>query len=110
MGKEQIDQTFNKLVAAITSLGYPEEFGTLIAMSLGTEKTMSRMTAYIYKSRPQSAEEIADEMLSIKAEFAKYREKKIAEYYNGKLNQLMAEGLEPDCEKPPKDAEPESEI
>lgn len=80
------------LIDAVEEKGLPREFGALIAGQLGTEKTMTRMLAYLKKAGPIGAEEIADEMLAIKAEFEGYRQKKILEYYNKKNNQMMNAG------------------
>ena len=88
------EQTRLSLIETIKRLGHPEEFGMLIAAELGTEKQMTRMISYLVRLKPQSAEEIADEMLSIKEEFERYREKKVIEYYNEKNNLLMQNGLE----------------
>ncbi len=88
------EQTRLSLIETIKRLGHPEEFGMLIAAELGTEKQMARMISYLVKLKPQSMEEIADEMLSIKEEFERYREKKVIEYYNEKNNLLMQNGLE----------------
>ena len=77
-------------------MGYPREFGEIIANELGTEKQMTRMISYLASFKPCSMEEIADEMLAIKAEFEKYRQKKAAEYYNSKYNELMRNGLSDD--------------
>ena len=57
--------TYRELIETIVHMGYPEEFGKAIAKNLGSEKTMRRMTAYLYSAKPRSAEEIADEMLAI---------------------------------------------
>ena len=54
-----------ELVAAIEELGYPAEFGEVIAHELGGEKSMRRMTYYLRGANPHSPEEIADEMLAI---------------------------------------------
>ena len=88
------EQTRLSLIETIKRLGHPEEFGMLIAAELGTEKQMARMISYLVRLKPQSMEEIADEMLSIKEEFERYREKKVIEYYNEKNNLLMQNGLE----------------
>ncbi len=88
------EQTRLSLIETIKRLGHPEEFGMLIAAELGTEKQMARMISYLVRLKPRSAEEIADEMLSIKEEFERYREKKVIEYYNEKNNLLMRNGLE----------------
>lgn len=87
--KEQLREN---IISVIQRKGLPEEFGALIADSLGTEKTMTRMLSYLVRLGPASAEEIADEMLAIKAEFEGYRQKKINEYYNIKMNELMNSG------------------
>ena len=87
--KEQLKES---IIAVIRRKGLPDEFGALIADSLGTEKTMTRMLSYLVRLGPAGAEEIADEMLAIKAEFEGYRQKKINEYYNIKMNQLMNSG------------------
>ena len=87
--KEQLRES---IIAIIRRKGLPDEFGALIADSLGTEKTMTRMLSYLVRLGPAGAEEIADEMLAIKAEFEGYRQKKINEYYNIKMNQLMNSG------------------
>ena len=87
--KEQLRES---IISVIQRKGLPEEFGALIADSLGTEKTMTRMLSYLVRLGPASAEEIADEMLAIKAEFEGYRQKKINEYYNIKMNELMNSG------------------
>ncbi|MBR0417399.1 MAG: hypothetical protein IJI56_06280 [Firmicutes bacterium] len=73
-------------------MGYPEEFGILIADSLKGEKSMARMSSYLHQFRPTSAEEITDEMLSILEDNSRWREKKISEFYNRKMNKLMNEG------------------
>jgi len=88
------EQTRTALIDKICRMGHPREFAELIASELGTEKQMARMISYLVQFRPASAETIADEMLAIKAEFEKYRNKKAAEYYNRKYNELLARGLE----------------
>lgn len=77
-----------RLVDVIERMGHPREFGILIADSLGTEKTMRRMTGYILKARPETAEEIADEMLAIQSDRSRWVEKKTNEYYSGKYYKL----------------------
>ena len=83
-----------ELVQIIVSMGYPEEFGTLVADNLRTEKTMSRMIGYLYAARPGSAEEIADEMLAIMDDRSRWIRKKEAEYYNRKYNEMLYYGFE----------------
>ncbi len=87
-------EAYRALVEAVVGMGYPEPFGRAIADSLGTEKMMVRMTAYLRQARPGSAEEIADEMLAILSDRDRWVRKKQAEYYNSRYNRLLWEGLE----------------
>lgn len=86
-------EAFNELVGTIVKMGYPEEFGIMVARNLGGEKTMRRMIGYLRHAKPRSAEEIADEMLSIMDDRARWIQKKSAEYYNSKYNELLYYGL-----------------
>ena len=81
------------LVGIIREMGYPEEFGYLIASELGTEKYMLRMINYLRNAAPQSAEEIADEMLAMVEERRRWADKKANEYYNERLNNMLYNGL-----------------
>ena len=85
---------YNELVKSLVRMGYPEEFGRAIAKNLGSEKTMRRMTAYLYQAKPRSAEEIADEMLAIMSDRDRWIEKKELEQANARYNQLLYEGLD----------------
>ena len=64
------------LVCAITGLGFPAELGDAVARHLGSPKAMDRMTRYLYYAKPESAEMIVDEMLSIRSEIDAWRERK----------------------------------
>ena len=86
-------EVFNELVQTIAKMGYPMEFGVMVARNLGGEKTMRRMIGYLRHAKPRSAEEIADEMLSIMDDRARWVQKKSAEYYNSKYNELLYYGL-----------------
>lgn len=86
----------NQLISLITNLGYPKEFGVLLAEELGTEKQISRMMGYLFQSKYLKMDDIVDEMLAIKADFASYRNKKITEYNNAKYNELLLKGLDDD--------------
>ena len=83
----------NDLAAVIREMGYPEEFGYLIADELSTEKYMLRMIQYLRNASSASMEEIADEMLSMVDERNRWREKKENEYYNEKFNNMIYRGL-----------------
>ena len=84
----------NQLIHLIVSLGYPEEFGTVLADELKTEKQMTRMIGYLLHADHLRMEDIVDEMLAIKADFASYRQKKITEHNNSAYNDLLNRGLE----------------
>ena len=66
----------NRLAAAVTSLGYPEEFADLLAKQLGSPRAIDRMTSYLDQARPETMEMIVDEMLAICSEIDAWREKK----------------------------------
>ena len=64
------------LCREILSLGFPREFGDLLAKELGSPRAMGRMTAYLRSTKPHSVEMIVDEMLAISAEAQTWRERK----------------------------------
>ncbi|MBR3188116.1 MAG: hypothetical protein IKF59_08765 [Lachnospiraceae bacterium] len=84
---------YRELIGTIVRMGYPEEFGKLIARNLGSEKTMRRMTAYLHSAKPRSAGEIADEMLAIMSDRERWIRKKKAEEANARYNELLYYGL-----------------
>ena len=68
-----------ELVAAVEALGYPGEFGEVIARELGGETSMRRMTSYLRGASPRSPEEIADELVAILDQRRSWVEHKISE-------------------------------
>ena len=88
------DEARQRLIAAVISLGYPEEFGIVIADQLRTEKMMDRMSGYLRNAKPQRQEDIADEMLAIMEERDQWIRKKTAEYNNQKYNEILLYGLD----------------
>lgn len=90
---ESWKEAYRDLIEAIVHMGYPEEFGKLIAKNLGSEKTMQRMTAYLRQAKPRSAEEIADEMLAIRSDRERWIKKKEAEQANARYNEVLYYGL-----------------
>ena len=84
-----------KLISILSKRGYPAEFGSMIADTLKSEKAINRIIAYILEFNPKRPEDIADEMLAIQSDIEKWEQKKTAEYYNGKYNELLNDGLEP---------------
>lgn len=63
--RQQRAETRRRLVDAVRQLGFPEELGDLLADELRGPWSMDRMSAYLLGARPQSMEQIADEMLAI---------------------------------------------
>lgn len=85
--------TRDELRQAMTELGYPTEFADEIAKYIGSPKGIQRMAWYIRYVRPQKAELIADEMLSIKSEIDAWRERKESQQANAAYTQLLNCGL-----------------
>lgn len=79
----------DKLIGILMRMGYPREFGILIAQELSGEKSMNRMTSYLLKAKPDRPEEIVDEMLAIKSDTERWIRKKKAEYTNRKINEYL---------------------
>lgn len=88
MGMDERERARRSLLRAFVELGYPVEFGEVVAGELRGEKSMARMASYLRRVRPGSMEEIADEMLAIIAERDSWVEKKAAERANGKITEL----------------------
>ena len=84
---------YRELLETIVHMGYPEEFGKVIARNLGSENTMRRMTVYLHSVKPRSAEEIADEMLAIMSDRERWIAKKEAEAANARYNEILNNGL-----------------
>ena len=82
-------QSRDRLVAAVTGLGYSAELAELMARELGSPKAIDRMTSYIRQAHPRTEEMLVDEMLAIKEEIETWRRKKEAEEaqasYNARL-------------------------
>ena len=93
------EQIYRDLVQTLVRMGYPKEFGVVIADNLRTEKTMSRMIGYLKQANPRSADEIADEMLAIMEDRERWIRKKTAEYYNSKYNELLWYGIGGEAEE-----------
>ncbi len=66
----------NRLAAAVSSAGFPEELADLLAKELKSPKAIDRLASWIYLARPRSLETIVDEMLAIRAEIDAWAEKK----------------------------------
>ena len=64
------------LVATVPALGFPAELGEAAARHLGIPKAMERMRKYLLYVRPDRAELVVDEMLSIREEIDAWKRKK----------------------------------
>ena len=87
-------QARDELVYEITKLGYPSEFGSVIAKNLGSPKAIRRMSSYLRQVKPKKPEMIADEMLAIMSEVEAWKRKKEAEVSNAAYNELLLRGLD----------------
>ena len=74
-----------QLIRAVEDLGYPGEFGEVLASQLGGEQSMQRMTQYLRGANPHSPEEIADEMLAILQVRESWVQQKISERANASI-------------------------
>jgi hypothetical protein len=60
---------------------------------------MERMTKYLYYARPRSAEELADEVLSIRSEIDAWRERKASRQASAGLNEDIRDDQEEEEEE-----------
>ena len=79
-------QTKERLVAAVTGLGYSAELAELMARELGSPKAIDRMTSYIRQAHPRTEEMLVDEMLAIKGKIDAWREKKESQEAQARYN------------------------
>ena len=79
----------NRLIQAVSSLGFPQEFGEVMARQLGSPKAIDRMTSYIYQAKPRTEEMLVDEMLAICEEINTWREKKASQEAQEKYNAYL---------------------
>ena len=86
-------RTRDELVKSIMELGFPEELGSEIAKNLGSPKAMQRMMGYLYNVKPRSVELVVDEMLAIRSDIDRWKEKKASEEANARYNEVLNYGL-----------------
>ena len=79
-------QARDRLVAAVTGIGFSAELAELMAKQLGSPKAIDRMTSYVHQARPRSEEMLVDEMLAICAEIETWREKKESQEAQARYN------------------------
>ena len=74
-----LTQARNRLIDAVTSIGFPSELGDLCARQIGSPRGIDRLTSYVYSVKPRSEELLVDEMLAIADQINTWREKKASE-------------------------------
>ncbi len=84
----------NRMMEALTKLGFPEALGDQIVKNLGSPKAMDRMTSYLNNVKPKKAELVVDEMLAICSDIARWRDKKESEQANAAYNEVLYFGLQ----------------
>ena len=96
--KDLWKRTRDELVAAVTALGYPAELGQEIAKHIGSPKGMERMISYLRQVRPNKAEMVVDEMISIRSEIDAWHEKKASQKANAAYTDMLNLGFGEDDE------------
>ena len=84
----------DRLVLAVISLGFPPEFGVMIAKYLGSPRAIDRMTAYLDYEKPKEIHLVVDEMLAIRSEIDAWKEKKASQEANARYNEILYYGLD----------------
>ena len=77
------------LCREVLALGFPMEFGDLIAKELGSPRSMNRMTSYLRGVQPHSVEAIVDEMLAIASEAETWRQRKESQEAQASYNEWL---------------------
>ena len=88
--------TRDDLIKALAKLGYPAELGDMIAEHIGSPRGIERMISYLNYVKPENIELIADEMIAIKSDVDRWREKKETERANAVYNNVLNYGLDSD--------------
>lgn len=91
-----LELAVSELLDAIEQMGYPREFGLVLANELRSENAIRRMSSYLRQTGFQPPEEIADEMLAICADRDRWVEQKKSEYYNAKLTEFYNRPRDPE--------------
>ena len=88
------DSLQSTLIHVMKKHGYDEDFAYAIAGMLKTDKSCKRMISYLRQAGNVSEEDIADEALAILSDRHAWIQKKKAEYYNSRYNDLLLHGLD----------------
>ena len=82
-------QARDRLVAAVTGIGFSAELAELMAKQLGSPKAIDRMVSYIRQAHPRTEEMLVDEMLAICAEIETWRQKKESQEAQAQYNSWL---------------------
>ena len=82
-------QARDRLVVAVTALGFPAELAELMARQLQSPKAIDRMTSYVRQAHPRTEEMLVDEMLAICAEIETSRQKKESQEAQARYNSWL---------------------
>ena len=86
-------QSRDRLVAAVTELGFSSELAELMARQLKSPRAIDRMTAFVHNSLSCSETMLVDEMLAICSEIDAWREKKASQEAQIQYNTMLYYGL-----------------
>lgn len=87
--QQDVSYERQRLISATAELGFPREFGELLANELRGPWSMERMTEYLRGTRPKSLELIADELVSILDQRKTLSEKIETEKANASWNEFL---------------------
>ena len=82
-------QARDRLVAAVTGIGFSAELAELMAKQLKSPKAIDRMVSYIRQAHPRTEEMLVDEMLAICAEIETWRQKKESQEAQARYNSWL---------------------
>ena len=82
-------QARDRLVEAVTGIGFSAELAELMARQLGSPKAIDRMVSYIRQAHPRTEEMLVDEMLAICAEIETWRKKKESQEAQERYNSWL---------------------
>ena len=82
-------QARDRLIQAVTAMGFPAELGDLCARQIGSPRGINRLTSYIYNVRPKSEELLVDEMLAIAEQIQGWQYKKESEEAQWRYNMWL---------------------
>ena len=82
-------QAQDRLVVAVTGIGFSAELAELMAKQLGSPKAIDRMVSYIHQAHPRTEEMLVDEMLAICAEIETWRQKKESQEAQARYNSWL---------------------